>query len=129
MPTDLKDLVDEFNRWQEGANGARVPTHLKQQVLKLCEQYSPKQLGSCLGLKEMTVRQWQRRAKLARKSPLVNDVDFVTLISPKSAQLEHCLGTLNLTVELSNGIKLHLCGQKATELLELTSNLAKRLSA
>jgi hypothetical protein len=129
MPTDLKDLVEKFNCWRQETNRGQVPTHLKQQVIELCERYSPEQLASCLGLKKATMRQWQRRSKLAAKSPLANEVDFVTLIPSKSAQLGHRLGTPTLTVELSNGIKLHLSGQSATELLELTSDLARRLGA
>jgi hypothetical protein len=127
MTTDLKDLVDEFNRWQQGAKRGQVPSHLKQQIIELCERYSLEQIVNCLGLKRATVRQWQRRA-IASKSPLVNHVDFVTLSPSKSVQPEHCLEAKTLTVELSNGIKLLLSGQSATELLELTSGLARRLS-
>jgi hypothetical protein len=130
MATDLENLIAEFNDWKQGVNGrGRVPAHLKRQVIELYWQYSPKELENCLGLKKATMRQWQRQANLASKSKLVNHVDFVTLTSSRQAQPKHGLGAVALTVELSNGIKLLLSGQNATELVELTSHLAKRLTS
>jgi hypothetical protein len=129
MATNLKDVIDEFNRWHQGGKGGQVPSDLKQKVIELRKQYSLAQLESCLGVKKATMRQWLRRAGLTTKSPLANHVDFVRLSSLQATQSEHCLGTSTLTVELCNGIKLLLGGQNAAELVELTSNLAKRLSA
>jgi len=128
MATNLKDVINEFNRWHQGGKGGRVPSDLKQKVIELGKQYSSEHLEICLGVKKATMRQWLRRARLTTKSPLVNHVDFVRLTSLQSAQSEHCSGTSTLTIELCNGIKLLLSGQNATELVELTSNLAKRLS-
>jgi hypothetical protein len=130
MATNLENVIAEFNDWQQEVNGrGRVPAHLKQQVIELYQQYSPKELENCFGLKKATMRQWQRRANLASKSKSVDHVDFVTLTSSREAQPKHGLGAMTLTVELSNGIKLLLSGQNTTELVELTSHLAKRLNA
>lgn len=130
MATDLEKLVAEFNEWQEGVDGkGRIPTHLKQQVIELCQRYDLEKLENCLGLKKATMRQWQRRANVAMKSALVAPIDFVTLAPSKQIELERRAETLTLTVELSTGIKLLLSGQNIADLVELTSNLAKRLNA
>jgi hypothetical protein len=130
MATNLENVIAEFNDWQQEVNGrGRVPSHLKQQVIELYQQYSPKELENCFGLKKATMRQWQRRANLASKAKSVDHVDFVTLTSPREAQPKRGLGAMTLTVELSNGIKLLLSGQNTTELVELTSHLAKRLNS
>jgi hypothetical protein len=130
MATDLEKLIAEFNEWQEGVNGkGRIPSQLKQQVIELSQRYNLEKLENCLGLKKATMKQWQRRANVAKKSASVASIDFVTLTPSKQIELEHCAGTLTITVELSPRIKLLLSGQNIADLVELTSNLVKRLIA
>jgi hypothetical protein len=130
MRTDLENLTKEFNGWRERVGRGRVPKQLKQKVIDLCRHHAAEELASALGLKTKTVQQWQRRATLTLKKSRIDPVDFVALSSPKSTQAKHCRETPTLTLELSNGIKLILkSGQTTTELLELTTDLAKRLSA
>lgn len=128
MSTELKTLIEEFRFWKNEVNQGQVPKHLKQQVIELCQQYSPKQLATSLGLKKDTIKQWQRRAHLAKKSTLTHSVDFVTVMPFKPDQAEPGAAAPRLTFELSNEIKLHIHGQNTAELVELASHLAKRLT-
>ena len=130
MATDLDKVISEFNAWQAGTNGrVRLPIHIKQQVLGLCQRYSLEELENCLGLKKARIRQWQRRARIATKSALTNPIDFVTLTPSKQTKSEDHTRTLTLTIELSTGVKLLFSGQNIADLVELTSHLAKRLIA
>jgi hypothetical protein len=130
MATDLEKLISEFHEWQEVVNGkGRIPTHLKQQVIELCQRYDLETLEKCLGLKKAMMKQWHRRANIATKSALVTPIDFVTLPANKQTEPKHCAATLTLTMELSTGIKLLFSGQNITDLVELASHLALRLMA
>lgn len=130
MPTDLENLIEEFNCWRQRVGQGRIPNQLKQKVIELCQHYNADQLASCFGLKKETVQQWQCRANLTLQKSRIDYMDFVALSPPKAIQAKHCRETPTLTLELPNGIKLILnIGQTTTELLELTTHLAKRLNA
>ena len=50
MSLDLETTIAEFRRWHRGNKSGRVPNHLKQKVIELCDHYSPEQLARCLAL-------------------------------------------------------------------------------
>jgi hypothetical protein len=131
MSPVLKTLITDFSQWQQKPNRGRVPHYLKQQVIELCEQYSPDQLAHYLSLKKSTVKQWQQRSKRVKKNAVTDALEFITLptLKPAPTETETVLAGPSLSVELSHGIKLFLHGQNTQELVELAGDLVRRLMA
>ena len=127
MPTDLEILMSKFSRRGQGKKSGRVPNHLKQRVIELCQHYDAEEVASRLGLRKATLKRWQESTYSTTKTSGADHVDFISL-APFQESSKHRPKELSLTIELSNGIKLLLSGQNALELVELTRDLAKRLN-
>ena len=129
MSTNLKMLIAEFGRFQHEENKKQIPKHLKQKVVELCEQYTLEEIANYLGLKKWTIRQWQRRSDVTKQSVPSKSLDFVTIAPTKESKVEAYVSAATIRIELSHGIKLFIDGQNKAELVELASDLAKRLIA
>lgn len=129
MSTNLKTLIAEFSRWQQEGNRGQVPKYFKDQIIELCKHHSPSYLANCLGLKTPTVKQWCRRASHTKQSAQSNSLDFVTIAPTLQSNVKIEVATSVIHFELSHNIKLFISGQNKLELVELASDLAKRLTA
>lgn len=124
MTSELDKVSSALNTWRSNrTNQGRPPLFLKQQILALTKQHTSEELTQHLGVQLKTLERWLKPSK--------KEIHFVPLaLEPKQSKLSAPRQTtLCLTIELNNGIRLSLSGQRTAELVEFTRALAKELIA
>jgi hypothetical protein len=126
MTSELDKVYTALNNWRDNrTNQGRPPQFLKQQILALTTQHKSEELSKHLGVQLKTLERW------LKPSPSKKEIHFVPLaLEPEPSKSSAPRQTpLCLTIELNNGVRLSLSGQRTAELIEFTRALAKELTA
>lgn len=51
--------VQQFKQWRNQPKRGRVPNHLKEQALKLCNEYTTSELSTMLGVTSRSICNWK----------------------------------------------------------------------
>lgn len=138
---ELASVRDELNQWRDGrSTPGRIPGPLKQKIGVLMKHHCLEELIEILPLKSSTLKRWQHRSGSGEKS-----AKFIALPSParavfsgtaskrkqgkSKAPIDNCIAYqgVSLSVELIDGIKLQVNGQRPAELVEFACAFARGL--
>lgn len=117
----LKNLAADFQKWRATRTYIRekTPQHLKDETIKLAQNYSPSQIQTALNISSSTFHHW--RKQLSATNELSN---FITLPElPDIASVEKN-SAVSIELTCKNGNKLQFSGAISLELLTAITGAA-----
>jgi transposase-like protein len=117
----LKNLAADFQKWRAIRQYPRekTPQHLKDEAIKLAQNYSPSQIQAALNISSSTFHNWRKKLSAADE---LNG--FIAL--PELPEIASADKNSEVSIELTckNGNKLQVSGSISLELLTAITGAA-----
>lgn len=111
MNKSTEQTIHEFRQWRSQPKPGRVPHHLKEQALKLSDEYTASELSAMLGVTSRSINNWRASHKPKEQS-------FITLpdIQAPPPRIE----TYTVSLRLPNKVEIIFNDQPLSKIIAFT---------